>query len=834
MREFAREFVLACRQLRQARGAVASLTLAIGLSVGANLAVFTQVYEIIAPESPFADPENLLVIEHAGRYSKDDDTTDPYSRRLSHPDFRDLQQQQRSFSALAAVDISPTALMWGGDRPRAVSRMFVWPHTLEVLGVVPRIGRGFGQTDFESGAAGVALLTEGVWRKCFAADASVVGRSIQIDEQPFSVTGVVSNDVAEMLQPRTRLFTVNKSNLSVITPFVPRKAGEEEGLLGFLRSEQGRNLPSLLVLGRLSASVSHVDAGTELSLIGGRLRQQVPTRPQDFSLRAVPFRAWRTAPIRPLLLMLAVAAALTLLVACANAAGLLMAESVRCAPEFATRLALGATLEHLVRVLAARSLAWCLPGGLAGLLFANGIAAGLAWVGSGGGEPIHASKWLLLITGGLTVIVALSSGAAALWALRGQELSQALREGGQTLAGPPRRRAAMALLTIQVAAGVALAFGAGLLLRSIWILSTSDYGFERNHGFVVEVRLPRSRYRSTSEQAEFYRQALSRVRSLPGVTAAGMSSSPPLTEAVTTLSGSLRLTTATETRNIERLHAQFVSSGYFEALGVKLLRGRLFSAEDEGTGGAAIVVDETFCSRFVPTGDPLAAVLWFGRDALRVVGVVGDTRQSVDVNAVSRIRTDAGTVYLSLARYVRPPTWRFLVIRTVQRQAEVARSAVDAITSLDPLAFIGDPKSFNEILATSTEAQRRLSLLLGTMAGIVLLLMAASLTGALSQLVTLRSRELAIRYCLGAGRYDIIGLTVKHLGATIGAGLLLGVGAGLFLSSALASQLYGIRSTDPWTFVSVLAIITALGVVAAVGPLRRAFRIDMAAMLRSA
>jgi putative ABC transport system permease protein len=149
------------------------------------------------------------------------------------------------------------------------------------------------------------------------------------------------------------------------------------------------------------------------------------------------------------------------------------------------------------------------------------------------------------------------------------------------------------------------------------------------------------------------------------------------------------------------------------------------------------------------------------------------------------------------------------------------------------LAFIGNPKSFNELIATRTEAQRRLSLLLGTMAAIVLLLMAASLTGALSQLVTIRSRELAIRYCLGAGRHHIFALTLKHVGALLCAGLLLGVGAGLLLSSALASQLYGIRSTDAWTFVCVLAILTTLAIFAAVGPVRRASRIDLAVTLRS-
>jgi hypothetical protein len=391
----------------------------------------------------------------------------------------------------------------------------------------------------------------------------------------------------------------------------------------------------------------------------------------------------------------------------------------------------------------------------------------------------------------------------------------------------------MGLLTLQVAAAVALAFGAGLLLRSLWILSTSDYGFDRQRGFVVDVRLPRSRYQSTSEQLEFYGQALSRIRSLPGVAAAGLSSSPPLTESITTLSGSLKLTTPTETRTIERLHAQFVSSGYFEALGVRLLRGRTFSAEDEQAGGAAIVVDETFCSRFLAGSDPLGAVLWFGRDALRIVGVVADTRQSVDSDAASRLRTDAGTVYLSLTQHARPPTWRFFVVRTSERPADVARAAVDAITPLDPSAFIGDPKSFNELIATKTAAQRRLSVLLGVMASIVLLLMAASLTAALSQLVTLRSREIAIRYCLGAGHHQIIGLTLKHVGMTLGGGLFLGVTAALLLSRALAHQLYGVRSMDVWTLACVLAICAVLSILAAVGPLRRAARIDLPGTLRS-
>jgi len=210
-----------------------------------------------------------------------------------------------------------------------------------------------------------------------------------------------------------------------------------------------------------------------------------------------------------------------------------------------------------------------------------------------------------------------------------------------------------------------------------------------------------------------------------------------------------------------------------------------------------------FCRRFLDGSDPLGAVLWFGQDPLTIVGIVGDTRQSIDVAAVSQPNANAGTVYLSLTKYVRPPTWAFLVVRTSLLRADVGRDVIGEIESLDTTAFFGDPRRFTDLISTKTAGQRRLSVLLGVMACIVLLLTAVSLTAALSQLVTLRSREIAIRYCLGAGHRQIIGLTLKHVGAMLGTGLLLGVGGGLMLGRALANQLYGVTSTDVRTLVSV-------------------------------
>ncbi len=837
MGEWSRELVVGFRQLRQSRGAVASLTLAIGLSIGANLAVVVQLYDVLAPRSPFRDSAGLVVIEHTGGYfTQEADSDSAHSRRLSRPDFQDLQQQQASFTAVGAIQTDYIAMLSGADRPRTVCRIFVSPRALELLGVVPTIGRSFGPGDFDADAGGVALLADGLWRRYFAASASVVGRSVRLDEQPFSVVGVLPRHAAEMLQPRTSLFGADGSALCVITPLVRGRAGEAEGVLEYLRTEGARNLPAVVAVGRLRSGASNSEADSELAVIAGRLRPQHPPRPGTFGLRAVPFRTWRIAAIRPLLLMLAVAAALTLLVACANAAGLLMAESVRRAPELATRIALGASPGHLVRVIAARSLVWSLPGGVLGIVLANAAVGLLRWGVAPGRDPIRdlpLQAWLLIAGAMLTLVIALSSGAAAVWALRGQDLNQSLRNGAQSASGFPRLRAAMVLLTIQVSAAVALTFGAGLLLRSVWILTTSDYGFDLRDGFVIQVQLPRSRYPGVAEQVEFYQHAMSRIRGLPGVTAAGFSSSPPLADAVTTLSGSLKLTTPARTRDIEQLRAQFVSSGYFEALGVKPLRGRLFSQADERAGGSTIVVDEAFCRRLLSGDDPLGAVLWFGRDALRIVGVIGDTRQSLGVDALSRREAADGTVYLSTARFPRPPTWGFLVARTLPGRADVGDGVVGALLSIDASAVVGEPRSFTDLLSTKTAGQRRLSVLLAVMGSVVLLLTAASLTGAFSQLVTLRSREIAIRYCLGAGHGRIVGLTVRHVGATIGSGLVVGVAAGLVLGRALASQLYGVTPTDAWTLASALGLLLIISVVAAAGPLRRAFRVDLPGTLRS-
>lgn len=835
MRDLFRELVVASRQLREARGAVAGLTVAIALSVGANLAVFSQLWNVIAPSSPFADDTRLVVVENTGGYSTEDmDAALPYGRRLSAPDFRDVEDRQRSFIGLGTATSAFTAVLSGADRPRAVCRMFVSPRMLDVLGVTPVLGHTFGRADSESTKTGAVLLTEGVWRRYFAGDPSVVGRSVQLDEQPFSVIGVLPRNTADMLIARTELFPSPGTDLCVITPLERGSAGEAEGVLEYLRSERGRNAPSLLAVGRLRPESSLAQANVELAVIAAHLRDRNPQRPRNFGLRAVPLRTWQTRAVRGVLMMLAGAAALTLLVACANTGGLLMAECVKRAPEFATRIALGATRGHLLRVMLARSTLWSLPGGLVGLLLASAAVGVGRWGNAGDPAPIeslHLHAWLVAISVALTLVVALVSAAATAWGLRTGSMVQLLR-GGASSGRRPRRPTAMILLTVQMSAAVALTFGAALLLRSMWILSSGDYGFDLQNGFVVEVRLPRSRYQASSDQIRFYDRALSRIRALPGVVAAGFSSSPPLTDSVSTLSGDLMLTTSTETRKIERLNAQFVTSGYIEALGKRVQRGRSFSQDDDRGAGTNIIVDEAFCRRFIRGADALGATLWFGRDPLSVIGIVTGTRQSAGAIGPPSAQEEGGTVYLLPAKWSRPTTWRFLAVRTIPDRPEVASVVVSQLRGVEAVAVVGDPNTFTGLLATKTAGHLRLSVLITVMGCIVILLATASLTAALSQLVTLRSREIAIRCALGAPPAQIVALAMQYVGATLASGLVLGVGAGVLFGRALASQLYGVHSTDPWTFSVVFVVLLVVCVVAGIGPMRRACRIDLPSVLR--
>jgi predicted permease len=833
-----REILFGLRQFRRSPGLAAGVALTIGLGVGANLAIVALLSDIFFPATSYRDPSRLVMIENTGQYffggGVPEGLSDP---QLSMPDFEDVRNGQRSLSAVGGFKDDHITVLTGGERPRAVCRIFVTPGLFEALGPTPTSGRLLGVADFAPGAPPVALVTDGLWRTALGSDPGVIGRAIHLDEQPFTVVGVIPAGVFGLLQQRERLLDEGRVDRCVVTPLVAGSAGVDEGILKYIRTH--RDSPGLHVLGRLRPAQTLASANADLTSLAAHIREQNKATNAKRGLRTVSLDAWRTSDVRPLLLMLAVAAALAFLVACANAAGLVLTDTIGREAELGVRQALGAGSSQLVIVVLVRAVLWALPGALLGFFFAAATLAAVRWGASAGAEQVAAVHFGPVVIGAglaLTLLAGLVTGGVAAWSMRRRSLTDALREGAQTTSGGRRgHRITFALVALQVGAATALSIGAALLVHSMWNVVSADRGFDIDTGLVVQVRLPVSKYPTSAASADYYRRALTRLRALPGVVSAGVSLSPPLTDTMVTINGDMVVTSPAGKKTFNRLSGQFVTPGYFEALGMRLVRGHFFSAADEQSNAPVVVVDEAFCRAYLGGADPLASTLTYGEDVLSIIGVVGDVRQGTEKDTEQqRPLTAGGTAYLLFSEHQRrPPRWSFLVVRASGSAATLAGAVVNELLLVDNLACLDDPRTFSQLFARRVAERRRILGLVSGFAAIVLLITALSLTSALSQFVASHTHDLAIRSAIGASRARILAFTARHLAVALGVGLVAGGVGGMFLARALASQLFGLEPGDLPTMAMALAGLAVLALAASAGPLWRASRVNPARALRA-
>ena len=832
-----REFLFGLRQFRRSPGLAAGVALAIGLGVGANLAIVGLLADIFLPAMPLREPSRLVLVENTGPYffggSLPKGLTDS---RVSMPDFEDIRVGQRSLSAVGGFANDHVAVLTGGDRPKSVCRVFVTRGFFEALGGAPMRGRLLGLADFAGGAPPTALVTDGLWRSALGSDPGVVGRAIRLDEQPFTIVGVVPAGAFGLLQRRQRLLDEGRADRCVVTPLVPAGGGESEVLLNYMRTQ--RDSPGLRVLGRMHAAQTLDSVNADLAGLAARIREQNRATNARRGLRAVSLGDWRTSEVRPLLLMLLAAAALAYLVACANAAGIVLADTVGRETELGVRLTLGAGSSQLLGVVLGRAVLWAMPGAVLGWVFAAGTIAAVRWGASAGADQVADVRFGPTVVSAalvLTLLAGLVTGGVTAWSMRRRSLAEVLREGAHTASGGRRsHRITFSLVAIQVASATALSIGAALLVHSLWNVVSADRGFDLDRGFAVQVRLPRSKYPTTAESAAYFRRALTRLRALPGVASAGVSVSPPLTDTAVMLGGDLVVTTPAGRRTFDRLNGQFVTRGYFESLGLRLVRGRFFSEGDEQTNAPAVVVDEAFCRAYLGGADPLASTLRFGSDPLSIVGVVGDVREATDqVPDGARPRMVPGTAYLLYQRFSQPPAWSFLVVRALGDPAALAEAAIRELLLVDGLACLDDPRTFSQLFARRVAERRRILGLVGGFSAIALLITALSLTSALAQFVESHTRDLGVRVAMGASRADIVVYTARQLSVALGVGLAGGGAGGLLLGHALSGQLYGLEPGDLPTMASALAGLAVLALAATAGPLWRACRVNPAAALRA-
>ncbi len=804
-----RDFRYAARTLRRSPGfaLVAVLTLALG--IGANSAIFSVINTLLLRPPAFEHLNRLVVLFETNPQKG---WNDVYP---SPGNFLDWREQSRSLDYVSGWRNWYYTLSGPEGRaglPEQIRGVRISPSFFSMLGVRAALGRTFQREEEEPGRDQVVILTDGLWKRRFGADAAIVGEKVLIDSRPASVIGVLPAD-----------FYFLQADFDIWMPLTVDQALHD-------RVEHSIN-----VFARLGPGVSMAQAQAEMEAIARGLEQAHPETNGGFGARIG--RIYPTAAVktmRPALLVLLGAAGFVLLIACANVANLLLARAVSRQREIAIRTAIGATRFRLIRQMLTESVLLAGIGGAAGLLLAHWALRLLV--------PLipHISAYRALAPTidsrvlGFTLAVALSTGvvfglAPALQATRAEFL--------RVSASFHRRAAGDFLMVSEIALSIVLLIGAALLLKSFWHLQKIDPGFRPDHLLTMQVWLPKTKYPEASKVAGFYRQVVQRIEALPGVRAASaVNFRPFLGWGDGTL---LDIEGHVPQSPSEALQAQYrvVTPGYFRTLGVPLLQGRDLTESDGPTSAGVAVINETMARRFWPNENPIGKhirpafrktqVPW-RPDAtarwLTIIGVVGDVKEF-------RLN-DPSPPEMYLSYLQSPSSLMFLVVRTASFPATLAATVQSEIRQVDRDQPVSDIRTMDAALSDAV-AQPRFNLqLLGVFAALAVILSAVGVYGVTSYAVTQRTREIGIRMALGAEPSDVLGMMARQGLRLILIGVLIGLAAAAGLTRVLSSLLFGVSPTDPAIFAGVTLLLVAIAMLAGYLPARRAARVDPMTALR--
>src|SRR5262244_110634 len=796
---------------------VAVLTLALG--VGANTAIFSIVNAVLLRSLPYRDPERLVRIffNEPGVGLRD--------VRFSKPELDDLQTRAGVFEDVTPIFEGSEDLTGAGqpERIEGVNGSFSY---FSMLGVTPQIGRLFGPQDFVPGAAPEAVISDGLWRRAYGADPKVLGRTIRIDNDPFTIIGVLPRGFRHPGPTVSGDAEVFGAFGFSADPFPPPMRGTRILVSG---------------IGRLKPGLTLVQAQARLTAMAAQLRQDFPTDypPQSkWTIEIQPLQETLVGKVRPMLLVLLGAVILIVFIVSLNIANLLLARASGRQQEMAVRLALGASRGRMVRQLLTESMLLSLIGGVAGIATAVGtLGFILRFVPSNVPRLSEVRiDWVVLAFALLiSILTGLVFGLAPpLHSTKGA-LSSAIREGGRGSGyGTKTGRLRDVLIVSEVAFAVILMVGAGLLLRTLWDLLQENPGFNPTQVVTASIQLPNPNERATDpyldvpRRATFDRELLRRLKAIPGVELSAITSALPSTNTnPNAVGGTTNEGFAIEDRPVEslqdlRAERIRISPDYFKVLQAALLRGRAFTEDDEDGKPLVAIIDESTAHKYWPTGDPLGRRVRFRRDATKpwttVVGIVKDIKSDgLDIDGVPHI-------YVSTYQ---DNSKRLSVVLRTSLPANLLEPQIrHEIQGIDPGLPVFGVASMNDVLDRSLASRRFSADLVGGFAGLAVLLAAIGIYGLLAYMAGQRSREIGIRMALGAQRGDILRLFL-HKGVAL-AGV--GVGAGLVVSastaSVMAGVLYGVRPHDPAVFLIVPLVLFAIAVLASYLPARRATEVD--------
>ncbi len=797
----------ALRQLRKSYGFTSIAVVTLALGIGSNTAVFSNVNALIL--RPFGLPSLDRVVAIWETVPKEDAT----SVKAAPANFRDWTEHSTSFQSLAAVHGWDANLTGEGVAERAEGYR-VTPEFFSLLGVAPTLGRSLGRADFEHGAAPVVVISHGFWQRHLAGDAAIVGKSLQLNGEKFTVIGVAGQE-AEF-----------PAGAEIWTPLD----------LGSTESAD-RAHHFLLVLGRLKPNASVASASTDLGAIADRLGQQYPPTNGGHSVRVVRLVEDVTTGTRQFVLVLMGAAVFVLLLACVNVANLQLARAAGRQKEIAVRVGLGASRWQLIRQLLVESTLLSIAGAGAGMLLSSwGMRLLRRDIPAFIMEHVPGLKNVEMDVRvlGFTVAVAVLSGilAGLIPALRFSrcQAGDVLKENTRAASASASAGNLRALLVAsEMALALVLLVGAGLMVKGFRSLLPVEMGFARTHVLTLRLALPETKYKNDGEIFGYYDRVWLRLRTVPGVQSAAAVTSLPSGWSWNWTEYSAEGAPPATPGEMPSTISQIVTPEFFSVLRIPLLEGRPFTAEDSRNSPPVAVISESLARHNWPHQDPVGKHIKLGSGEShepdrQIIGVVGDIRASA-LNT-----TPSPTTYVPLTQM--PERASAFVIRTAGDPNDLAASVASALRSVDPDTPAYDVRSLEQLVsdnASGVESSARMMLIFGIVA---LTLAAAGIFAVMAYSVSQRTHEIGVRMALGAQRVDVLRLVTMSAIKMAGAGLAVGHCVAILLARALSSILYGVVQVDALIFVSLTVLLASVATVAAYIPARWATKIDPTVALR--
>jgi len=788
---------------------VAVLTLATG--IGANTAIFSAVDAVLLRDLPYRDTRSLAMVwNHWPGTEKGG---------LSFPEFLDFRERLRSVEVAAWGN--GVANLISQAEPERLRVAEVSPNLLDVLGVRPVLGRNFTPNEERRGEGFVAILGDELWRRRFNAAPGIVGQSIVLDGRPFTVVGVLP---AGFVLPHD-YGSVERSAL--IAPLTVDVSAP--------RNERGSHF--LYSAARLRPGYSLEQAQSELHTLSRSWTTEFDGEYHaSYFAALLPIRTEIVGDIRPALLVLFGAVSLVLLIACANVANLLLARGQVRAREIAVRKAVGASQARLARQVITEALVLAAAAACVGVLLARWLT--VAMVRTAPGIPrldeLRLDPTVLAFTAAVSILTAVVFGSLPALEHARRDVSANLQ--GDRAARTPMRRAVRAtLVAAQVALALVLLIGAGLLIQSFSRLTRVPAGINPDHVLTMRVSIPVDGYEERERAVGFYEQLLDRFRAVPGVRFAGAVTNLPLGNPIGDWDFYLPGETPGPHGSDRPADWQVVTPGYFEAMGVPLLRGRLPVAADRADAPPVVVINETLARTYFSGRDPIGQQIRMSGDDrswMTIVGIVADVRhEGLDTPANSQ-------VYLPHAQF--KPFWRDTTVRTfalvvrTDGDPQAAASALRAsVRAINPNVPVAQAMTMEQVVDRSVAPRRLQTQLLAVFAAVALVLAIVGTYGVLAYQITERTREFGVRMAVGAGRADILRMVVRQGMAPAAAGVLIGLGGAALLTQLLTSLLFETRPLDPVTFAGTAAVLLVAALAACLVPARRATRVDPAVALRT-